>query len=155
MAPTRRQLAWDDTSFREESFLDVLRNKGLLAAFSWYCKSAALCVLLALIAFLLIPYVFWKLMKLVWSRTLISWDRVQLSRTDHEQLGLVQVLFLIVPKRNREHIIGDLEEEYRVSYERFPRLWYWEQVIIIVIRYLCVRLKRFIQFDAIFKVIRK
>ena len=42
-------------------------------------------------------------------------------------------LLLLVPKRNRENILGDIEEEYRdvilPDYGlRAARLWYWSQV---------------------------
>jgi hypothetical protein len=43
-------------------------------------------------------------------------------------------LLLLIPRRNREHLIGDLEEEYAAvvlpEYGfRKARLWYWFQVL--------------------------
>jgi hypothetical protein len=68
---------------------------------------------------------------------------------------LAQIVFLTIPKRNREHIIGDLEEEYRTSHKRFPRLWYWGQVITLVASYWWASLRRLAGFDSILKMIRK
>lgn len=68
---------------------------------------------------------------------------------------LAQVFLLMVPARNREHIIGDLEEEYRTTNKPFPRLWYWGQVITLVARYWWAILRRWLGFDSILKMIRK
>jgi hypothetical protein len=68
---------------------------------------------------------------------------------------ILQIFLLVIPKRNREHIIGDLEEEYRTSHKSFPRLWYSGEVIVIAATYLCASLKRLAGFDSILKMIRK
>jgi hypothetical protein len=73
----------------------------------------------------------------------------------HETPRLVQLFFLFVPKRNREHIIGDLEEEYRTTNKRFPRLWYWGQVSALVASYWWATLRRLLGFDVVLKMIRK
>jgi hypothetical protein len=69
--------------------------------------------------------------------------------------ALAQILFLFMPNRNREHIIGDLEEEYRTGDKRFPRLWYWSQVFALVGYYWWASLKRIIGRDRNRKMIRK
>ena len=47
------------------------------------------------------------------------------------------LLFLIVPRHNREHLIGDLEEEYATIIlpdygERKAKFWYWWKVITCI-----------------------
>jgi hypothetical protein len=69
--------------------------------------------------------------------------------------ALAQILFLFMPNRNREHILGDLEEEYRTSNKRFPRFWYWGQVLALIGRYWWVALRRLAGLDVIRKVIHK
>ena len=76
-------------------------------------------------------------------------------RTPQDPPPFAQILLLILPTRNREHIIGDLEEEYRTSYKRLPRLWYWREVIVLVASYWWVTLRRLAGFDAISKMIRR
>jgi hypothetical protein len=73
----------------------------------------------------------------------------------HEAPRLAQMLLLFVSKRNREHIIGDLGEEYRTSNKRFPRLWYWGQVFALVASYWWATLRRRLGFDMALKMIRK
>jgi len=77
------------------------------------------------------------------------------ERGHHEVPCLGRVFLLFVSRRNREHIIGDLEEEYRTSNKRFPRLWYWGQVIALVASYRWAALRRLAGLDAIRKMIRK
>jgi len=67
------------------------------------------------------------------------------------------VLFLI-PKKNREHLIGDLEEEYRTLImpeygRRWARIWYRGQVIQAVGFYVWPFVKRVLGMAAIWKVI--
>jgi hypothetical protein len=73
----------------------------------------------------------------------------------HEAPRLAQMLLLFVSKRNREYIIGDLEEEYRTTNKRFPRLWYWGQVSALVASYWWATLRRLLGFDVVLKMIRK
>ena len=68
---------------------------------------------------------------------------------------LVHLMLFIIPERNRKYIIGDLEEEYSTTYKRFPRLWYWGQVIALLANYWWAALRRLAGLDAIRKVIRK
>jgi len=65
------------------------------------------------------------------------------------------VLLSLLPARNRVHILGDLEEEYRTSYKRFPRFWYWGQVLVLVGSYWWAALRRVAGRDTIRKIIRK
>ncbi len=61
--------------------------------------------------------------------------------------ALAKMLFLLVDKRNREALIGDLEEEYRTEVvpvkSRFrARCWWWSQVLGIAGTCLQSRIKR-------------
>ena len=78
----------------------------------------------------------------------------QESKQNH-LLSLAQIFLLFVPKRNREHIVGDLEEEYSTSRKRFPRCWYWSQVLALVGCYWWAALRRVAGRDTIRKIIRK
>ena len=65
---------------------------------------------------------------------------------------------LLIPKKNREHLIGDLEEEYRTillpQYGRFrARLWYWEQTALALGFYAWPFLKKVLGMAAIWKLI--
>jgi hypothetical protein len=73
----------------------------------------------------------------------------------HQLRGCSQILFRAIPRRNREHIIGDLEEEYCTSEKRFSRLWYWGQVLALIGNYWWAALRRLAGLDAIRKLIRK
>lgn len=60
---------------------------------------------------------------------------------------LERMFLLTIPKRSREHLIGDLEEEYRTivlpEYGRFrARLWYWRQMLWIAGPFIWNKLKR-------------
>jgi hypothetical protein len=71
-----------------------------------------------------------------------------------------EYILLLIPKRNREHLVGDLEEEYRTKVlpEWGPlraRFFYWEQTAVAVACYLWPVLKRFLGLAAIWKVIGK
>lgn len=66
-------------------------------------------------------------------------------------------VLLMIPKRSREHLIGDLEEEYWTvvlpEYGLFrARLWYWGQTVFIVSNYLWPLIKRILGMAAIWKV---
>jgi hypothetical protein len=64
-------------------------------------------------------------------------------------------LLFLLPTRNRVHILGDLEEEYRAGDKRFSRLWYWGQVLALIGNYWWAALRRLAGLDAIRKLIRK
>jgi len=56
-------------------------------------------------------------------------------------------ILLLVPKRHREHLIGDLEEEYTAMLlpeygVRRARIWYWWQVAISIGPLLWVQIRR-------------
>lgn len=69
--------------------------------------------------------------------------------------SLARIFLLFVSRRNREHIIGDLEEEYRTSQKRFPRCWYWGQIFALLGCYWWAGLRRLAGLDLILKLIRK
>jgi len=86
----------------------------------------------------------------------LTTGRVEVNRSPR---AAEYILFLI-PKRNREHLVGDLEEEYRTKVlpEWGPfraRLFYWEQTAIAVVCYVWPVLKRLLGLAAIWKVIGK
>lgn len=65
---------------------------------------------------------------------------------------------LMIPQKNREHLIGDLEEEYRTivlpEYGRFrANIWYWVQTVQAVGFYIWPFVKRVLGMAAIGKVI--
>src|ERR1041385_5074036 len=64
------------------------------------------------------------------------------ARGSHNPSRLAEIILLLLPKRNREHIIGDLEEEYRTIEKRFPRLWFWRQVLALVGGYWWAAIRR-------------
>lgn len=71
---------------------------------------------------------------------------------------VAQFALLLIPKRNREHLIGDMEEEYRTialpQYGRFwARFWYWEQTVIAVGHFLVPIIKRILGVAMIWKLI--
>jgi hypothetical protein len=91
--------------------------------------------------------------------TAIEQDRLPQTTIEQDhpprsaQFGL-----LLVPKRNREHLIGDLEEEYRTivqpQYGRFlAGCWYCEQVAIAIGCYVGPTIKKILGLSVIFKLI--
>lgn len=68
-------------------------------------------------------------------------------------------LLLMVPKRDREYLIGDLEEEFQTillpEYGlRAARLWYWWQVLSSITPLYWGQLKRFAALEFIAKILR-
>jgi len=68
-------------------------------------------------------------------------------------------LLLLVPKRNREYLLGDLEEEYLTIVlpeygDRLARLWYWWQVAISIAPLLWTQIKRTAGFVLLWKRVR-
>ena len=68
--------------------------------------------------------------------------------------AISRILFYIVPSRSREHIIGDLEEEYQaiILLMRGPfraRWWWWRQVFGIVGRYVWRRMRRLLALEVV------
>lgn len=77
------------------------------------------------------------------------------STTSSKSLHVAQIFLFLIPKRNREHIIGDLEEEYCTTHKHFMRLWYWGQVIALIARYWWAAARRLAGLEVILKLIRK
>lgn len=78
----------------------------------------------------------------------VSWSK----RSDVPVLG--RVLFLLVPRRSRDHLVGDLEEEYQKDILLFrswfrARCWWWRQVLGIVGPYLVKRVKRVLGLEVV------
>jgi hypothetical protein len=71
---------------------------------------------------------------------------------------LAHFALLLVPKRNREHLIGDLEEEFRtVVLPRhgcfLARCWYFEQVALAIGSYLWPMIKKILGLSILHKLI--
>jgi hypothetical protein len=69
-----------------------------------------------------------------------------------------QFALLLLPKRNREHLIGDLEEEFRTivlpQYGRFlAGCWYCEQVGLAIVYYAWPTLKKILGLSFLYKLI--
>lgn len=70
---------------------------------------------------------------------------------------IAQFALLLIPKRNRNHLIGDLAEEYCtiVLPEHGPfwaKVWYWEQTAIAIGCYVWPMMKRLLGLTVIWKV---
>ena len=73
---------------------------------------------------------------------------------------LAEFILLLIPMRDREHLIGDLEEEFRVivlpKHGLFKaNLYYWWQVIISLFPYILRFFKRALGVAVFFKLIGK
>jgi len=65
-------------------------------------------------------------------------------------------ILLLLPKQNREHLIGDLEEEYSTVVlpeygERKAQFWYWWQVLNSIAPILWSRIRRIISIALLFR----
>jgi hypothetical protein len=72
---------------------------------------------------------------------------------------LAQFALLLIPQRNREHLIGDLEEEYRTTvlpqYGPFlASCYYCWQVVASLAAYIWPCIKRIIGLTALWKIMR-
>ena len=68
-------------------------------------------------------------------------------------------ILLLVPRKYRENLAGDLEEEYRAVLAEFGRhkaaVWYWTQVICSILPLAWSQTKRLAGFVAVWKLIRR
>lgn len=69
------------------------------------------------------------------------------GKLDTSPPATAKFILLLVPKRNREHVIGDLEEEYRTILlpeygVRKARNWYRWQVVMSIVPLLWAQMKR-------------
>jgi hypothetical protein len=69
-----------------------------------------------------------------------------------------QFALLLIPKRNREHLVGDLEEEFSIivlpQYGRFlAGCWYFEQVALAIACYAWPTMKKILGLSFILKLI--
>ena len=79
----------------------------------------------------------------------VDWDQIEGSAEPdpNRPPKMATLLVLLIPKKNREHILGDLDEEYRtILMPRYGRrtanLWYWWQAAISVGPLLWAKVKR-------------
>jgi hypothetical protein len=68
-------------------------------------------------------------------------------------------LLLLIPRRHREHLIGDLDEEYTdiVFPEYGPRkarIWYWWQVVASLSSLVCAEMRRLAGFIILWRSVR-
>lgn len=68
-------------------------------------------------------------------------------------------ILLLIPKRHREYLIGDMEEEYaRIVLPQYgsarAKLWYWWHVVISIWPFLWVFVKRIVTIAAIWTRLR-
>lgn len=77
----------------------------------------------------------------------------EVSDTDTTREGVPmageKLLYLILPKRDREHLPGDLEEEYRTKIlpkfgPAYAKRWYWTQVVFSIGPILWAHLRKLI-----------
>lgn len=80
-------------------------------------------------------------------------------RTTHPPRTAEQILYLILNKADREHIPGDLHEEYGQLVKRFgiryARVWYWKQVLWSIRPVAYARFIRFARTIAIVELSRR
>jgi hypothetical protein len=72
----------------------------------------------------------------------------------------IEAVLRFIPERSREHLIGDLEEEYRTIIlpqrgQKLAQCWYLYQVINIIRAYSCQRFRRLIGIEKVRKLIGK
>ncbi len=70
-----------------------------------------------------------------------------------------QFLLLLIPKKGRDNLVGDLEEEFlTIVLPRFgprnARLWYWEQVISTYRPIIWTHVKKIIGLVLLWKVVK-
>lgn len=71
---------------------------------------------------------------------------------------LAHFALLLIPKRNREHLVGDLEEEFRTTVlphhgRVLARCWYFEQVMLAIGFYLWPTIKKILSLSMLYKLI--
>jgi hypothetical protein len=72
---------------------------------------------------------------------------------------IAKFVLLLVPRKNREYLLGDLEEEYLTILLpdfglRAAQFWYWCQVLSIIRPFLWAGFKRFAGFVLLWKSVR-
>ena len=68
-------------------------------------------------------------------------SRPSLAEAEHKPPRFPRFLLLLIPKRNREHLLGDLEEEYLTIIlpdhgGLLANLWYWWHALISLVSQL-------------------
>jgi hypothetical protein len=76
----------------------------------------------------------------------------------HSPPKLGEYALLLIPKRNRENLIGDLEEEYRTVIlpkygPRLAAIWYWVQAVWVIGPFIWAGVKRATGLEIIWKLI--
>jgi hypothetical protein len=91
----------------------------------------------------------------------LSYRRVLVpsKNVSREPPRAAKLLLLFIPKKNREHLLGDLEEEYQTSVLpeyglRAARRWYWWHVCLSIGPFAWVGFKRVAGFVLLWKSVR-
>jgi len=78
-----------------------------------------------------------------------DWDRREYNTETESDTPpkMATLLILLIPKKNREHVLGDLDEEYRTILvprygRRTAKAWYWWHVAISIGPLLSAQIKR-------------
>jgi hypothetical protein len=91
------------------------------------------------------------------SQLQLAFEKIQQAQREAPPRS-AQFALLLIPKRNREHLIGDLEEEFRTivlpQYGRFlAGCWYFEQAAIAMGCYAWPTIKKILGLSFILKLI--
>lgn len=109
-------------------------------------------VLKVLVAVMCLPFIF--------AKNMLEEFLKRTPGTARQNATFVRIAFLFVEKENREHLIGDLEEEYCtfIVPARSPlraRCWWWYQLLGIMIAYLWKRMRRMLDRAAALRLRRR
>lgn len=109
---------------------------------------------------------FANLIKSAWTRTRFMAKANLYLRASSREAGLqqdhpprsAQFALLLIPKRNRAHLVGDLQEEFRTvllpQHGRFlAQCWYWEQAMLAIGFYLWPTIKKILGLSVLYKLI--
>lgn len=70
-----------------------------------------------------------------------------------------KLLLLMIPMRDREHLVGDLEETYQTVVlpeygTKIARIWFWWQAVLAVVPFVWEGMKRLAGLALFLKIIR-
>jgi len=109
-------------------------------------------VVKVLVAVMCLPFIF--------AKNILEEFLKRTPGTSKQNATFAHIAFLFVPKQNREHLIGDLEEEYCtfIVPTRSPlraRCWWWYQLMGIMIAYLWKGTRRMLDRTAVTRLRRR
>jgi DNA-directed RNA polymerase specialized sigma24 family protein len=91
-------------------------------------------------------------------KQLLTQERHVKQKAKIDPPRVAQFSLLLIPKRNREHLVGDLEEEFRTVVlpqhgRLLARCWYCEQVMLAMGFYLWPTIKKILGLSILYKLI--